>query len=281
MELYLNRTFLTISSEVICVRLILQKTVLLLSRPGLKLLKKKNDCNRQCSHLPLTQKQKKFIYSVTRATSLSLQIKIFNYFPIRSRSNYGSPFGRASTHKSQEFRHLGQIRCFISKYWNQASRTDTSFSSECVQNEAGGEEMGGTRKVWHKKKRETREVIVTRWLGISTDQRRGDSAICLSKRQGRPDKGGWKKAYYLIEAWRCFCPAPFLTDSSRSLVHVGLRSTHESIATAVSVSAERKSHHGEDSGRGEDSAWAKTLLKHSVCCLWAFKNLQKTHFYTQ
>lgn len=117
-----------------------------------RIAKKKNHGNRQCSHLPLTQKQKKFIYSVTRATSLSLQIKIFNYFPIRSRSNYGSPFGRASTHKSQEFRHLGQIRCFISKYWNQASRTDTSFSSECVQNEAGGEEMGGTRKVWHKKK---------------------------------------------------------------------------------------------------------------------------------
>lgn len=185
MQPYLNRTFLTISSEVIYVRLTLQKTVLLLSRPG-SLKEKKNHCNRQCSHLPLTQKKKKFIYSVTQATLLSLQIKIFNFFPIRSRSNYGIPFGRASTHKSQEFKHLGQIRGFISKYWNQASDTDTSFSSGCVQNEGRGEEMGGQERFDIKKKWETRKVIVTRWLSISTDQRRG--AICWVK-----GKTGWTK----------------------------------------------------------------------------------------
>lgn len=146
-----------------------------------------------------------------------------------------------------------------------------------------GRRKGGTRKIRHKKKRDpqSHSDSLTRHQHRPKERR---LSHLLSKRQDRMDKGveesisgtHWHFSdmnqnpsppqNYLIEAWCCCCPAPFLKDSSCSLVHMGLRSTHESTASLQRGKLDKK----EATGRWREGGVCrkKVDLSHvcSECC---------------
>lgn len=140
----------------------------------------------------------------------------------------------------------------------------------------------GTRKIRHKKKQtrdpQSHSDSLTRHQ--HRPKERGLSHLLSKRQKDRKDKGGGRK-YIILSRPGAVSAQRHFSKTVPVVQFTWAWGAHMKVLPQLYLFQQNASHIKEKTLAEGKTAWAKTPLKHSVCCLWAFKNLQKTHFYTQ